>query len=213
MRRDDTPGHGNADEPSTPRCSLTASTRLRQALVAGIALYAAICLRNSGEFRLLDSVDLAIHETGHLVFAPFGEFLGFLGGSLFQVLFPLAFVTYFWRRRDRFAAYVVLGWVAQNLWNVSVYVADARARRLPLVGGGEHDWAYLLGRLGLLGSDLLLAHGLQFAGVLLFAWCMGQAFLHAGDAAPESGLLSLTRPTTRSAPLDPDERSRLSRRA
>jgi len=39
---------------------------------------------------------------------------------------------------------VALWWVAQNLWNISVYVKDARAEELPLVGGGEHDWNYLL---------------------------------------------------------------------
>ena len=46
----------------------------------------------------LDLVDLPIHETGHLIFRPFGEFIGVAGGSLFQVIFPAVFVGYFiWR--------------------------------------------------------------------------------------------------------------------
>ena len=36
----------------------------------------------------LDNVDLPIHETGHLIFRLFGEFLMVAGGSLFQVILP-----------------------------------------------------------------------------------------------------------------------------
>jgi len=43
-----------------------------------------------------------------------------------QLLVPAIFVAYFWRHDDRHAAMVALWWVAQNLWNVSVYVQDAR---------------------------------------------------------------------------------------
>jgi hypothetical protein len=161
-----------------------APTHARQLLVVALFVYGIVCLRDPGTFRLLDNVNLAIHETGHLVFAPFGEFVGFLGGTLFQLLFPLLFYLYFRRQQDRFAASVILWWVAQNLWNVSVYMADARAQRLPLVGGGEHDWAYLLGRMGLLEHDQTLANLVQFAGLLLFLWAVLRAFHFS--AAPKA---------------------------
>jgi hypothetical protein len=148
-----------------------------------VAAYGVSCLLHPERFGLLDAVDLPIHETGHLLFSPFGAFLQFLGGTLLQLAFPLVFVLYFLRRRDRYAAHIVSVWVAQNLWNVSVYVADARARRLPLVGGGEHDWAYLLGRLGLLEHDLRLSAIVHGAGVLLFTWAVWGALVHAGDVA------------------------------
>jgi len=131
-------------------------------------LYGVVCILQPDEYRLLDSVDLAIHETGHIVFAPFGEFLAMLGGTLFQLIVPLAFVVYFWRRHDRFAAAVALFWVAQNFWNVARYVADARAQELPLVGGGEHDWAYLLGTLGWLRHDQTLSSAVTGGGILVF---------------------------------------------
>ncbi|HVE79375.1 MAG TPA: hypothetical protein VNA89_10960, partial [Gemmatimonadaceae bacterium] len=130
-----------------------APTLARLAFVAFLGIYGVRCLVRPDEYRLLDNVDVAIHETGHLVFAPFGEFITALGGTLFQLIVPLAFVVAFLRRGDRFAASVVLWWVAQNLWNISVYVRDARAQVLPLVGGGEHDWAYLLAELDLLPRD------------------------------------------------------------
>jgi len=46
------------------------------------------CLRGAEDWDLLDDINLAIHETGHLVFSPIGDQMGFLGGSLFQVIVP-----------------------------------------------------------------------------------------------------------------------------
>ena len=142
----------------------------RLALTAALAIYGLISLRSPGAYRLLDSVDLAIHETGHLLFGPFGEFIGALGGTLFQLIVPTAFVAYFVRQGDRHAASVTLWWVAQNFWNISVYVRDAQAQLLPLVGGGEHDWAYMLWRLGLLQQDQGIARGVHTVGVLIFVF-------------------------------------------
>ena len=139
----------------------------RVTLTLALAAYGISYARDPGAGRLLDGVDLAIHESGHLVFGAFGEFVQFAGGTLMQLLMPLAFVGYFLRRRDPHAATVALWWVAQNLWNISVYVADARAQELPLVGGGEHDWAYMLGRLGWMARDTAIARGVHHAGVAL----------------------------------------------
>jgi hypothetical protein len=140
----------------------------RLAFLAFLALYGVTSLRTPEAGRLLDNVDLAIHETGHLVFAPFGEIVGALGGTLFQLILPSAFVAYFLRRGERYGAAVSLWWVAQNCWNISVYVADARAQVLPLVGGGEHDWAFLLGEAGWLARDVALARAVHGVGVMLF---------------------------------------------
>ena len=58
------------------------------------------------QYHLLDGVNLLLHEAGHVVFGVAGEFLHFLGGTLGQLFFPIAFVVYFWRRRERFEAAV-----------------------------------------------------------------------------------------------------------
>ena len=168
--------------------------RVRVLLTVALALYGIPCLLRPGTGRLLDAVDLAIHETGHLVFAPFGEFLGFLGGTLFQLAFPIAFVVYFWRRADRHAATVALWWVAQNCWNVSVYIADARAQELPLVGGGEHDWAYLLGRLGWLAYDRSLALDMRLIGAAIYVYATVAGIRYAmkgGSHAEESSAVGV----------------------
>ncbi|HSQ30142.1 MAG TPA: hypothetical protein VLN49_09845 [Gemmatimonadaceae bacterium] len=142
-----------------------------------LAFYGFRLLLRPGGGSLMDSVDLPIHETGHLVFAPFGEFMQFLGGTLFQLIMPGLFVGYFLRRKDRHAASCVVWWLAQNCWNISVYVRDARAQELPLVGGGEHDWAYMLGRFGWLPYDQSIGHAFWRLGVLLYVLAIGGGLL------------------------------------
>jgi hypothetical protein len=147
----------------------TAPRRGRLALTIGLGLYGLFLLVRPGHHGWLDAVDLAIHEAGHLAFAPLGEFMTVLGGTLLQVIMPAAFVWYFARRGDRHAASVALWWVAQNLWNIAVYVQDAQTEALPLVGGGEHDWAYLLDVAGWLERDQLVGGLVRLAGTVVFA--------------------------------------------
>ena len=147
----------------------TVERRWRTALTLVLAVYGWACLRSPGEYRWLDSLDLAIHETGHLVFGFAGDTLHILGGTLFQLLIPAAFVLALWRRGDRHGATVPLWWMAQNCWNISVYIRDARAQELPLVGGGEHDWAILLEQFGWLNRDQSVGGAVYFAGAVLYA--------------------------------------------
>ena len=144
------------------------SSRWRLALTAILAVYGWLCLRTPGSYRWLDSLDLAIHESGHLIFAPFGETLAMLGGTLLQLILPAAFIVALWRGGDRHGATVPLWWLGQNCWNISVYIKDARTQALPLVGGGEHDWAFLLGQWDLMERDLAIGGAVYFAGVLLY---------------------------------------------
>ena len=160
--------------------------------MAALALYGIAYMRNPMGGHLIDGVDLAIHETGHLVFAPFGEIITALGGTLFQLIVPAIFCAYFLRRGDHLGAAVSLWWVAQNCWNISVYVADARAMQLPLVGGGEHDWAFLLAEADLLRSDQGLARLWHAVGTILFLTAIG------------AGVRAALRPSPRNHPADPD---------
>ena len=159
-------------EGDTPVMTLT-ERRWRQVLTVGLAIYGAWCVATPDRFRFLDGLDLPIHETGHLVFAWGGEVITALGGTLFQLIVPLLFVMYLWRRGDRHAATVPLWWVGQNCWNIARYVADARAMDLPLVGGGEHDWNFRLGVWGVLPKDTLIAHDIRSIGTLILAASIG----------------------------------------
>ncbi len=103
-----------------------------------------------------------------------------------QLLVPSIFGGYFLHRSDRHAASVALWWVAQNFWNISVYIRDARAQELPLVGGGEHDWTYLLDRLDLLPKDLAIGRAVHLFGIVLFVLSIVGGVVTAGEEPPES---------------------------
>jgi hypothetical protein len=118
----------------------------------------------------LDIVDLPIHETGHLLFRPFGEFMMVAGGSLFQVIMPALFVCYFLWQRSWYSAAMVLMWVGQSIINVYVYAADAVVMQLVLTSGftgsegSFHDWNYLLSTLGLINSTKAVAGIIRLLG-------------------------------------------------
>lgn len=120
----------------------------------------------------IDLVDLPIHETGHLIFRLFGEFMMIAGGSIFQVLFPAVFVGYFIWNFKYYSAAIVLFWVGQSILNVYVYASDAQAMQLVLTSGltgsegSFHDWNYMLDRLGILGSTRTVAGLIRAAGTL-----------------------------------------------
>lgn len=124
---------------------------------------------------VLHNLHLPIHEAGHLLFTPLGEFMHFLGGSVFQVAFPAAFVVHFARRKEWFSVACVLLWIGESIVDVSYYVGDAYKQELALIGG-EHDWAVLLGELDLTHHAEALGNftfgcGILVMGVgLLWAW-------------------------------------------
>lgn len=155
----------------------------RLALTIFLAIYGFVILRNPGAGSLMDSVDLPIHETGHIVFSLFGDFMQFLGGTLLQLIMPAVFVGYFLKREDKHAASIALWWVGQSCWNISVYVKDARAQELDLVGGGEHDWAYLLGQLGWLRQDQRIGQFIWLVGVAIYLVSIVWGYVSLNEAA------------------------------
>ena len=176
--------------------SLSPSARrnLRLALVVALAIYGINYLRDPQGGHLIDGINLAIHETGHIVFSPFGEFIGALGGTLFQLIVPAVFCGYFARRGDRLGASVCLWWIAINCWNIAVYVADARAMELPLVGGGEHDWAFLLAEMDLLRQDQSVARVWKALGFLIFVASLTMATFAALDRKAPSAVATEGNP-------------------
>jgi hypothetical protein len=137
-----------------------------------MAVYGIICARDVTISRFLDRADLIVHEAGHLFFSWFGEFVQVMGGTIGQLLVPLGIAGYFIFRKEQFSFSVVLFWIGQNLFNISVYAKDAQAMALPLVsiGGGEdtiHDWNYLLLHTGLLRWDQQLGTFVYGLGLLV----------------------------------------------
>jgi hypothetical protein len=117
---------------------------------------------------LLDWFDLGIHELGHLIAAPLPELVMFMAGSFAQVAFPLAMAAYFFfGRRDWAACGFCLAWTGTSAWDVSVYMADASSQSLPLIGGGTHDWAYILGHYNAIDQAGTIAGIVEKTGLML----------------------------------------------
>lgn len=120
-------------------------------------------------------VNLVFHEAGHILFAPFGDFMAVLGGSAMQLLIPLVVALAFLvQNRDPFGASVGVWWLGQSAKDLAPYINDARLQALPLLGGvtgrdvpGYHDWHNLLSRTGLLAWDTAIARAVDLAGTLL----------------------------------------------
>ena len=173
---------------SMPATRWTAGRVGRTVLTTVLLLYGVAILR-AGEFAAIDNVNLPIHETGHILFGMFGELVTAMGGSLFQLILPAIFGGYFLRRRDQYAASVALWWVAENFWNVAIYIADAREQALPLVGGGEHDWAFILAELDVLRYDDRIAAIVRFVGIVVFV--IAVLWGYASAAAPRGSVAAI----------------------
>jgi hypothetical protein len=160
-------------------------------IVAGMAgAYFLWCAYDPYQWHLIDGVNLLIHEAGHIVFRPFGEFMMIAGGSLFQVIMPGLFVGYFSYYRKFFSAALVLFWVGESILNVSVYAGDSLALRLDLIGGEDtlHDWNYLLSTLGLLPATEKIGGAIRVLGtVVIILACVG-AFRFAERKDRSEGL-------------------------
>jgi len=146
---------------------------------------------------LYGSINLGIHEAGHLVFGCLGSFMGAFGGTLLQCIAPVAGGAVLGRQRDYFGVAVCVGWLSTNLFHTAGYMADARAMKLPLVTVGEsggiayHDWNWMLTRLGLIEHDYGLAVMVKTAGaaamtvsLAMMAWLLWQMFRQPKSAPP-----------------------------
>ena len=140
------------------------------------------------------NVDLIFHEAGHILFIPFGRYGSILGGSLFQIIVPLFLMFAFLiKNKDGFGASICLWWAGQSIMDLAPYIADARALRLPLLGGGTgadspgfHDWQNLLRPLGWLQYDVRIAAIFDTvgSGIILIALAWGARMLYMYTRRP-----------------------------
>ncbi len=127
---------------------------------------------------ILDSANLAFHEAGHPIVGLFSARLAVYGGTLGQLVFPLAAAWQFFRRRHTLGFALCAAWACESLLNVATYMGDARAMALPLIGGLDpqthHDWREIFSRWGMLHLDTTWAavnRGIAWlGGVAICIW-------------------------------------------
>ena len=129
----------------------------------------------------MHNILLPIHEAGHMIFMPFGEFMMILGGSLFQILFPLIIAgALLWTNRDACGAAIGLWWASVSLIDLAPYIYDAKEPQLILLGGhtgedGPHDWIYLLGQFGKVQRSQVYGAWVHHLGVVLMLLSLAAA--------------------------------------
>ena len=183
----DTP-HPNADAGDGRRSMLTlllgveSSTPMPVVVGRGVLLLlvnvwtttlASRAVSVEGSSSVMHLPNLVFHEAGHMLFLPFGRFMNVLGGSLTQVLVPLACAgAFLWQTRDAFGAAIAIWWAGQSLTDVAPYINDARALQLVLLGGRTgaevegHDWEYLLNAMRWSHHDHTIASVVQTIGTM-----------------------------------------------
>jgi hypothetical protein len=117
-------------------------------------------------WTILDYLNLPLHAFGHILFSLFGQVISLLGGTIVQLLVPLALLLYFLVRKLYFAAGVGLFWLGDNLIITGVYMQDARAQTIHLLGEKIHDWNFLFLHMGILPDDLLIGEFFSALGIL-----------------------------------------------
>ena len=150
----------------------------RAIVLAAVAFYGVkLALMDIPDWEMAASLIhlpmVPIHEFGHILLRPFGEFMTLLGGSLFQIVLPLIFGGIFLvKNRDPFAASVMLWWSAVAVMDVAPYIYDAWAPQHVLLTGrtgdtGSHDFIDTLGDLGLLHKARPIGRAVHAFGVLM----------------------------------------------
>ena len=137
-------------------------------IFVGLLAWSTVIIATRGRIGFLDNVDLIFHEAGHTIFHFFGDFIRILGGSLMQVLIPIICGVVFFFKKQWFAIGFAIWWLGQNLVNVSIYIGDATAQQLELLGGEAviHDWNWLLGMMGKRHLDKTIASNVWWLGMI-----------------------------------------------
>jgi len=157
----------------------------RGALVAWLAAYGLFLVyaaRDTEGFLAIDHVNLVFHEAGHMFFSWFGHTIMVLGGTLGELMVPLAVAVYFALRRETAGVAFAMFWMFENFLYIATYMADARTMELPLVGMGdtiEHDWNWLFSHWGVLMHDHDIAGATRAVGWLgMLATMAWLAWMH-----------------------------------
>jgi hypothetical protein len=184
-----------------------------------IAVWGWFALVRNDQTPIFVYLNIAVHETGHVLFRPFGELTMLIMGSGFEVLFPFAVgVVFLIRKRDLVSTAVSWGWSASALASAATYIADADDGRLALLGATgpdtAGDWERILGEQffdKLYLADPIAAkvrtagYVLWFLALGLAAWVIVRDRLHEGAAAATSRPRASASPTSPLRALDDEQ--------
>ncbi|MDP9119189.1 MAG: hypothetical protein M3M93_02790 [Actinomycetota bacterium] len=177
-----------------------------------IAVWGWFALVKNDQTPIFVYLNIATHESGHVLFRPFGELTMLIMGSGFEVLFPLSVgAVFLLGKRDLVATAVCWGWAASALASAATYIADADDGQLALLGAtgpdAAGDWERILGEEFL--DKVYLADSIAgtvrtFGYVLWFVALGVAAWTIVRNRRQEQAAVSIAWPgatTTPSSPL------------
>ena len=145
----------------------------------GLAIFLVLLFASEPGFIFgLDHANLLFHEAGHPIVGLFSNRLETYGGTLGQLTFPVLLAVSFWRKRQALSCGASVIWFFENWLNIARYMADARELKLPLLGGGDHDWNTIFTRWNVLQYDLDIAGAVKFIGWIGMALAVLWVFWH-----------------------------------
>lgn len=176
-----------------------------------IAVWGWFALVRNDQTPILVYLNIAVHESGHVLFRPFGDLTMLIMGSGFEVLFPFAVgVVFLIRKRDLVSTAVSWGWSASALASAATYIADADDGRLALLGASgpdtAGDWERILG--GRFFDKLYLADSIaakvRTAGYVLWLVALGLAvWVIIRDRVRDGGAPAISWPGVTATPSSP----------
>lgn len=156
--------------------------------------YARMLSSTAGQYVL----SIPLHELGHFAFAPFGETMRVLGGSLLEVLLPLLLFAFFLAARCPQLAAFLLFIAGYHCIHVALYMATAHAPDSTLLlsldqNPETHDWWRLFTWWGLLEHDEQISTCTIAVGMFIGLASMIALFVFEGGAR-QNEVSSVNRP-------------------
>lgn len=115
-------------------------------------------------------INLGVHEAAHFATFFLPQIIISSAGSVAEIIFALLLLIAAFKGKSYFAAVFTGLWLMFSFINAGIYMSDARAQALPLIGPGEalmHDWHYVFSQLGWLDADIAIGGGMRTAGIAL----------------------------------------------
>jgi hypothetical protein len=184
-----------------------------------IAVWGWFALVQNDETPIFAYLNIAVHESGHVLFRPFGELTMLIMGSGFEVLFPFVVgVVFLIRKRDLVSTAVSWGWSAGALASAATYIADADDGRLALLGATgpdtAGDWERILGERffdkvyladSIAGTVRTVGYVLWVVALGLAAWVIVRGRLQEGAAVATSRPRATATPSSSLPVLDDEQ--------
>lgn len=194
-----------------PPVALPLETEQRLRVIAGwagllwCALYGWFAVVRGGDVPVLWFMQLAVHEAGHRVFIPFGEYTMSLMGSGSEIVVPLliGLGCIVWKRnRNLIAAGMCWAVAAGAFVHTAAYIYDAPRGEGILIGGTESDWLVILDRYWdtLYKADIY-ARWVRTAALLV--WLAGVGLVVTGMVLAHRQATAASRPHRSAVPSRP----------